>query len=80
MKEIIEKINKMSITQIEDEVSELELALEDDELISMNRKAIEFLGRKEICTMMRIPYSNADQHYPKLQLLAHYDLKNQDKL
>jgi predicted ribosome-associated RNA-binding protein Tma20 len=79
MKEIIEKINKMSREQIEDQVSELELTLEDEEIIEMNKKALEFLNRKEICSMLRIPHSDADKHYTKLQPLAYYDLTEENK-
>jgi hypothetical protein len=71
---LIKKINKMSYDRIEDEVGELELSLELEDMMSINSKAMELMKSKELCTMLKIPFSQADDigHYRKLQLYAYY--------
>jgi hypothetical protein len=72
--DIIKKINRLDDDRVDDEVAEIELSLELEEMMDVNSKAIELMGSKEICTMLKIPYSEADKvnHYRRLQLYAYY--------
>lgn len=77
--EIIKKLNKMGSEAIDDAVADMELSLENGDLAEINAEASKYLERKEVCSLLHIPYSEADQHFAKLQLYAYY-LKQEDKI